>query len=308
MCIRDSHGGDLDHAPLEVRRRPAGQGQPVGQQRRVLGEDQGVGSRDGDAEDRHPGRHAGGQGECGVPSRVPILGSPISAADTMILTKNQALLVYRLALACGAPPDFQRRMIEITPVIGGAVIWRQIAGALIGLVPGYGVVPKTAVAFGGTYVVGLAATRWYETGVLTEAERKRIVAEATAKARDATTAMVEQARVAGGKAGVQAQGGLQKVGQGAAAARAQAGKVVDGARKATGTATGKAGVQAQRVAQRLREGSKKVVRRKPRGVTDAAGEVDQPVRPPDGSTGGGESCGRQHPGGTIEEPVSACTD
>ena len=244
----------------------------------------------------------------GVPSLVPILGIPISAADTMILTKNQALLVYRLALACGAPPDFQRRMIEITPVIGGAVIWRQIAGALIGLVPGYGVVPKTAVAFGGTYVVGLAATRWYETGLLTEAERKRIVAEATAKARDATTAMVEQARVAGGKAGVQAQGRLQKVGQGAAAARAQAGKVVDGARKATGTATGKAGVQAQRAAQRLREGSKKVVRRKPRGVTEAAGEVDQPVRPPDGSTGGGESCGRRHPGGTIEEPVSACTD
>ena len=37
-------------------------------------------------------------------------------------------------------------------------------------------------------------------------------------------------------------------------------------------------------------------------------EVDQPVRAPDGSTSGGESCGRRHPGGTIEEPVSACTD
>ncbi|HEY5475062.1 MAG TPA: hypothetical protein VIK32_17975, partial [Candidatus Limnocylindrales bacterium] len=159
-----------------------------------------------------------------------------------------------------------------------------------------------------TYVVGLAATRWYETGLLTEAERKRISAEATTKAREVATTMVEQARAARGKAGAQAQGGLQKVGQGAAAARAQAGKVMDHARKATGTATGKAGAQARGVAQRLREGSKKVVRRKPRGVTEAAGEVDQPVRPPDGSTSGGESCGRRHPGGTIEEPVSACTD
>ena len=223
----------------------------------------------------------------GVPSLVPLLGIPISAADTLILTKNQALMVYRLALACGAPPEFQKRMLEITPVIGGAVMWRQLAGALVGLVPGYGIVPKTAVAFGGTYVVGLAATRWYETGLLTEAERKRIMTEATAKARDAATLMVEQARAAGGKAGAQAQGGLQKVAQGAAAAGAQAGKVVDGARKATGAATGKVGAQAQRAAQSLRDGSMKVVRRKRLAGPDAAAEADQPAPPPAGSADGG---------------------
>jgi hypothetical protein len=136
----------------------------------------------------------------GVPSIVPILGIPLAAADTIILTKNQVWMVYRLALACGAEPDFQKRMIEITPVIGGAVVWRQIAGALVGLVPGYGIVPKTAVAFGGTYVVGLAATRWYETGLLTDEERKRITAEAAATAKDTASAMVAQAKVAGEKA------------------------------------------------------------------------------------------------------------
>jgi hypothetical protein len=209
----------------------------------------------------------------GVPSLVPFLGIPISAADTVILTKNQALMVYRLALACGAPPEFQKRMIEITPVIGGAVVWRQIAGALVGLVPGYGIVPKTAVAFGGTYFVGLAATRWYETGLLTAAERKHILSEASAKARDAAMVMVEQARAAGGKAGAQAQGGLQKVADGAAAARTRAGKVVDGARTATGKATSKAGAQARSASQRLRDGGRKVVRRKPRGVTDGAEEA-----------------------------------
>jgi hypothetical protein len=208
----------------------------------------------------------------GVPSMVPILGIPISAADTVILTKNQALMVYRLALACGAPPDFQRRMIEITPVIGGAVVWRQIAGALVGLVPGYGIVPKTAVAFGGTYVVGLAATRWYETGLLTEDERKRIVAEATTKARETATVMVAQARAAGGKAGAQAQGGLRKVAEGAGAARAQAGKVVEGGRAAAGKAAGKAGAKARGAAQRVRDGSKKVVRRNRAAVTDGAAD------------------------------------
>jgi len=193
----------------------------------------------------------------GVPSLVPILGIPLAAADTVILTKNQALMVYRLALACGAPPEFQKRMLEITPVIGGAVMWRQIAAALVGLVPGYGIVPKTAVAYGGTYVVGLAAARWYETGLLTEAERKRITAEAASRARDAARKMAAQARAGGGKAGARARGGLDKVARGASTARAQAGKAVSRARNATGNA----GAQARGAAKRVSDGSRKIVRR-----------------------------------------------
>lgn len=147
----------------------------------------------------------------GVPSLVPILGIPIAAADTVVLTKNQALMVYRLALACGAPAEFQKRMLEITPVIGGAVMWRQVAGALAGLVPGWGIVPKTAVAFGGTYVVGLVATRWYETGLISEAERKRITVEAAYKAREAARALVEQTRAAGGRAGARTRGASRRL-------------------------------------------------------------------------------------------------
>ncbi len=164
----------------------------------------------------------------GVPSLVPLLGIPLAAADTIILTKNQALMVYRLALASGAPPEFQKRMLEITPVVGGAVMWRQIAAALVGLVPGYGILPKTAVAYGGTYLVGLVATRWYDTGLLTEAERKRFTAEAASVARRAAEIMVEQARAAGGNAGARARGGAEWASRGATAARARAGKAVHG--------------------------------------------------------------------------------
>ena len=193
----------------------------------------------------------------GVPSLVPILGIPLAAADTVILTKNQALMVYRLALACGAPPEFQKRMLEITPVIGGAVMWRQIAAALVGLVPGYGIVPKTAVAYGGTYIVGLAATRWSETGLLTDAERKRITAEAASRARDAARKMAAQARAGGGKAGARARSGLDKVAEGASTARAQAGKAVSRAR----TATVSAGTQARGAAKRVGDGSRRIVGR-----------------------------------------------
>jgi uncharacterized protein (DUF697 family) len=149
----------------------------------------------------------------GVPSLVPILGIPISAADTIVLTKNQALMVYRLALAYGAPPEFQRRMMEITPVIGAAVVWRQVAGGLVGLVPGYGILPKTAVAYAGTYITGRAAELWYETGLVSKADLRRFRAEATATARGVTEQLTRQTREARGKAGRGARGatsGLRK--------------------------------------------------------------------------------------------------
>jgi uncharacterized protein (DUF697 family) len=130
----------------------------------------------------------------GLPSAFLALGVPIAAADTVILTKNQALMVYRLALAHGAPPEFRRRMVEIAPVVGGAVVWRQVAGGLVGLVPGYGVLPKTAVAYAGTYITGRAAELWYQRGVVGKDDLRRISAEATAKAKAAAAQMMVRAR------------------------------------------------------------------------------------------------------------------
>ncbi|GIV98290.1 MAG: hypothetical protein KatS3mg057_2947 [Herpetosiphonaceae bacterium] len=57
----------------------------------------------------------------GIPQLVPILNIPLVAADMIVLTKNQALMVYRLALAMGAPADFTAQMQEIMPVIGGGL-------------------------------------------------------------------------------------------------------------------------------------------------------------------------------------------
>ena len=66
----------------------------------------------------------------GLPEQIPILSVPFAAADIIVLTKNQAILVYRLALAYGAPPDFQDRIREVIPVVGGAFLWRQAARSL----------------------------------------------------------------------------------------------------------------------------------------------------------------------------------
>ncbi len=159
----------------------------------------------------------------GLPSLVPVLGIPIAAADTLVLTKNQALMVYRLALAFGAPADFQKRMLEITPVIGAAVMWRQVAGGLVGLIPGYGIVPKTAVAYGGTWIVGRAAELYYASGFVSKEDLRRFSDEAMAKAKAMGGEMARRARVA--------RDGAQRAGRATSRVRDGAGKLRQGAGK-----------------------------------------------------------------------------
>lgn len=154
----------------------------------------------------------------GLPEQIPLLNVPFAAADILILTKNQALLVYRLALAHGAPPDFQARIHELVPVLGGAFLWRQAARGLVGLIPIWGLLPKVAVAYAGTYTTGMAAWRWYASGeVVSREQLARITREAlalgreraeelVAKARFAGDRMSEHARAIGDEAGVRARG------------------------------------------------------------------------------------------------------
>ena len=89
----------------------------------------------------------------------------------LVLTKNQALMVYRLGLAYGAPPEFRDRMAELGSVVGGGFAWRQLARSLVGLIPVWGVVPKVAVAYAGTYATGMAAWRWFADNELVSGAR-----------------------------------------------------------------------------------------------------------------------------------------
>jgi uncharacterized protein (DUF697 family) len=130
-----------------------------------------------------------------VPEQIPILSIPFAAADIIVLTKNQAIMVYRLALAYGAPPEFQSRIREVIPVVGGAFVWRQAARSLVGLVPVWGIVPKVAIAYAGTYTTGIVAWRWYESGELVSTEQmKQISQEAIAIGRARASEIIASAR------------------------------------------------------------------------------------------------------------------
>lgn len=100
----------------------------------------------------------------GVLEINPITGLPLNMADMVILTKNQAILAYKIALAMGMNGDFKTIMPQLAAVVGGGFLFRQIARGLIGLIPGLGILPKVGVAFAGTYATGEAVRRWCAYG------------------------------------------------------------------------------------------------------------------------------------------------
>jgi uncharacterized protein (DUF697 family) len=102
-----------------------------------------------------------------LPAVVPVVGGLVSSvADLFILTKNQVTLVFRIAGIYGRDlSDRTRVLLEIAPVVGGAFLWRSVARSLVALLPGaLGAVPKTLVAYVGTYVVGQIAHYYYREG------------------------------------------------------------------------------------------------------------------------------------------------
>lgn len=130
-----------------------------------------------------------------IPEQVPLLAVPFAAADILMLTKNQALMVYRMALAHGAAPDFQSRMAEIVPVIGAGLVWRQIARTLVGIIPFWGILPKVAVAYAGTYTTGMLAWRWFADGEVVDGERLKALADESLRiGRERAAAMLEAAQ------------------------------------------------------------------------------------------------------------------
>ena len=66
-------------------------------------------------------------------------------ADMLVLTKNQVLLLFKLAGLYGRDIQLGPELLfEILPVVGGAFFWRTTARALVGLLPPLlGLLPKT---------------------------------------------------------------------------------------------------------------------------------------------------------------------
>jgi len=109
------------------------------------------------------------------------------ATDTAFLTMNQVRMALTLAAAYGRPVSFTHQKVEIAGIVAGAFGWRAIARELVGKIPlGGGLIPKAAVAFAGTYVVGLSLDKINRTGSgFTRQERRDAYADAFIKGKEA---------------------------------------------------------------------------------------------------------------------------
>jgi uncharacterized protein (DUF697 family) len=116
--------------------------------------------------------------------------------DMVILTRNQAVLLLKIAASYGLPVHLRDRTKELLPVVGTAFGWRAVARELIGMVPGgIGIVVKGAIAFAGTYTVGRAASIYYSTGTSLKPPRlKKLYLDAYRSAVGQVRQMVKRER------------------------------------------------------------------------------------------------------------------
>ena len=123
------------------------------------------------------------------------LNVPLNIADMVILTKNQALMAYKISLAMGLTADWKETAPKMSAVIGGAFLWRQLARMLVGLIPAWGIIPKIAVAYAGTYTIGQAIYQWCANGEKLKSENLRaLYLTALKRGREATQAVIAKRR------------------------------------------------------------------------------------------------------------------
>ena len=123
-----------------------------------------------------------------LPWSVAEIGS-----DTAFITVNQIRMLFLLAGASDHPVGYREQRSEIASVIAGAFGWRALARELVGKIPfGAGLVPKAAVAFAGTYVVGRSVERLYRIGYgYTREERRRAYGEALERGKQVARSLLE---------------------------------------------------------------------------------------------------------------------
>jgi uncharacterized protein (DUF697 family) len=126
---------------------------------------------------------------------VPVLDVPLNLADIVVLTKNQLVMSYRIAVASGKKGTPRELVGEVLGVIGAGFLFRQGARQLVGLIPVAGIVPKVAVAYAGTLAIGKVVVAWAAYGTALEPGAvKKFYRQALSQAKDLAQALVAQAR------------------------------------------------------------------------------------------------------------------
>jgi hypothetical protein len=132
-----------------------------------------------------------------IPDIVPFISLPWAigefASDTAFLTANQIRMAFLLGAANDREVGYHEQRGEIASIILGAFGWRALARELVGKIPwGGGLIPKAAIAYAGTRVVGLSLERYYRLGkAYTRSERRLAYEDALQRGREIVSGLVE---------------------------------------------------------------------------------------------------------------------
>jgi len=115
------------------------------------------------------------------------------ASDTAFLTVNQIRMAFLIAAACGKDVGFSHQKVEAFTIGASAFGWRAIARELVGKIPlGGGLIPKGAIAYAGTYVVGKGLERVHHANVkLTRDESRGVYQAAFERGKNVVQALVK---------------------------------------------------------------------------------------------------------------------
>ena len=100
----------------------------------------------------------------GLAEIIPVLDIPLNVGDLIVLTKNQLVMAYKIAVMAGKQGAPQQLLGEILGVLGSGFLFRQLARQLVGLVPVWGIAPKVAISYAGTWAIGQAIVLWAVEG------------------------------------------------------------------------------------------------------------------------------------------------
>jgi hypothetical protein len=118
------------------------------------------------------------------------------ASDTAVLTANQIKMAFLIAAASDRDLGYREQRSEIASVIGSAFGWRALARQLVGKIPlGGGLIPKAAIAYAATKLVGVSLDKLYRVGYgYTREERKDIYADAYAHGKRVASTILKRLR------------------------------------------------------------------------------------------------------------------
>ena len=138
-----------------------------------------------------------------LPDIVPFVSLPWAigefASDTAFLTANQIRMAFLLAAASDRDIGYREQSAEIGSIVLGALGWRALARELVGKIPlGGGLIPKAAIAYAGTRVVGLSLERFYRIGsAYTRQERRQAYVHALERGKTYAASVLDGLKLPG---------------------------------------------------------------------------------------------------------------